>query len=176
MQQELIDKLRGLTAQDLRLWTDSRYIDRGRSYLSRVGEPRWSDGSLVARVRGTQTYTTELFLDSHGELEAECSCPVGGRCKHAVALALYAAQLSRTGMEFAGETDKKREGETPPPRDTPFRDGSSEKGVLFWFVAVPGVKAVSGLRDLTRIPCQSQREGNEQIAALCYNMRVHLKV
>ena len=176
MQQELIDKLRGLTAQDLRLWTDSRYIARGRSYLSRVGEPRWSDGSLVARVRGTQTYMTELFLDAHGELEAECSCPVGGRCKHAVALALYAAQLSRTGMEFAGGAEKKCEGENPPPRNAPFRCGASEKGVLFWFVAIPGVKAVSGLRDLTRIPCQSQREGNEQIAALCYNMRVHLKV
>ena len=106
MGQELIDKLRGLTAQDLRLWTDARYIARGRSYLSRVGEPKWSDGSLVARVRGTRTYTTELFLDANGDLEAECSCPVGGRCKHAVALALYAAQLSRTGMEFAGETDK----------------------------------------------------------------------
>ena len=170
MQQELIDKLRGLTAQDLRLWTDSRYVERGRSYLSRVGEPKWSDGSLVARVRGTQTYTTELFLDASGELEAECSCPVGGRCKHAVALALYAAQLSRTGMEFAGESGKKDGGEAPPPRNVPFRVSLSRNGVLFWFVAVPGVKAVSGLRDLTRIPCQSQREGNEQIAAICEQM------
>lgn len=55
---------------------------------------------------------------------------MGGRCKHAVALALYAAQLSRTGMEFAGETDKKREGETPPPRDTPFRCGCSHDGTM----------------------------------------------
>ena len=78
MQQELIDKLRGLTAQDLRLWTDSRYIARGRSYLSCVGEPKWSDGSIVAKVRGTQTYTTELFLDAHGELEAEMLVSRGG--------------------------------------------------------------------------------------------------
>ena len=143
MQQELINKFRGLTAQDLRLWTDSRYVVRGRSYLSRVGEPKWSDGSLVARVRGTQTYTTERFLDASGELEAECSCPVGGRCKHAVALALYAAQLSRTGMEFAGEAGKKCGDEMPPSHavPVPFKVSLSENGVLFWFVAIPGVKA-----------------------------------
>ena len=168
MDRLLESKLGDLAAWGLRAWTDSRYIVRGRSYLSRVGEPKWTaDGELVAKVRGTNVYTTRLFLDENGKLDADCSCPVGGRCKHAVALALYAAQLSRTGMQFA-ETDDSAAVVGEKNRTTvPATD---RDGVLFWFIAVPGVKAVSGLRDLTRIPCRTAQEGNGWISELCEGM------
>ena len=68
MDRILESKLLDLTVQSLRLWTDLRYIARGRSYLSHVGEPKWTaDGELVAKVRGTHVYTTRLFLDENGE-------------------------------------------------------------------------------------------------------------
>lgn len=168
MDRILESKLLDLTVQSLRLWTDLRYIARGRSYLSHVGEPKWTaDGELVAKVRGTHVYTTRLFLDENGELDAECSCPVGGRCKHAVALALYASQLSRTGMRFAEATGDSVATAEENRTVVPATDGD---GVLFWFIAVPGVKAVSGLRDLTRIPCRSAKEGNELISDFCERM------
>ena len=168
MDRLLESKLRDLAAQGLRAWTDSRYIARGRSYLSRVGEPKWTaDGGLVAKVRGTHVYTTQLFLDENGELEADCSCPVGGRCKHAVALALYAVQLLRTGMRFADETGDSVATAEEKRAAVPATDRDD---VLFWFIAVPGVKAVSGLRDLTRIPCRTAQEGNGWVSELCERM------
>ncbi len=51
------------------------------------------DGGLIADVTGTHRYATHVSLrgrsrDLSKRLESECSCPVGHRCKHAVAVIL----------------------------------------------------------------------------------------
>ncbi|REK25108.1 MAG: SWIM zinc finger domain-containing protein [Planctomycetota bacterium] len=85
-----------LTWDDLSEWTDSRSLDRGRSY-QRHGAVRnlatLSDGGLIADVTGTHRYATHISLvgssrDLSKRLESRCSCPVGHRCKHAVAVIL----------------------------------------------------------------------------------------
>ena len=49
-----------------------------------------------AYVEGTDTYRTTLSLVG-GELQGDCSCPVGVDCKHAAALALRVADDNRDG-------------------------------------------------------------------------------
>src|SRR5262245_34933934 len=78
-----------LTWDDLEEWAGSRSLQRGRSsqrsghveQLSRTG-----DGALLAWVRGTYRYATEVTLSDGGELSSRCSCPVGISCKHGVAV------------------------------------------------------------------------------------------
>lgn len=97
----LKDKLLSLTWDELRAWSDSRSVERGRGYLSNVDDPvRFDDGSLVSVVHGSDDYYTRLSLDAEGNLLSECSCPVGYRCKHAVALALVCAKLFQEGKEI----------------------------------------------------------------------------
>ena len=97
----LKDKLLSLTWNELRAWSDARTVERGRGYLSNVDEPvMFDDGSLVSVVHGGDDYFTRLRLDAEGGLQSECSCPVGYRCKHAVALALACAKLFQEGKEI----------------------------------------------------------------------------
>ena len=73
----------------LEKWTDPGVVARGRPYEERVADIRRApDGTVVATVRGSENYVTTLRVDESGRLRAGCSCPVGYRCKHAVALAL----------------------------------------------------------------------------------------
>ena len=56
-------------------------------------------------MRGSATYKVQLWMND-GELEFACSCPVGPDgmfCKHAVAVALIAADPDRAGGERRGE-------------------------------------------------------------------------
>lgn len=97
----LKDKLLSLTWNELRAWSDSRSVDRGRGYLSNVDDPvMFDDGSFVSVVHGGDDYYTRLRLDEDGRLQGECSCPVGYRCKHTVALALVCAKLLQEGKEI----------------------------------------------------------------------------
>ena len=85
-----------LTWDDLSEWTDSRSLERGRSYQRRGAVRNVAmlpDGGLIADVTGTHRYATHVSLvgrsrDLSKRLESECSCPVGHRCKHAVAVIL----------------------------------------------------------------------------------------
>ncbi|MCA9108636.1 MAG: SWIM zinc finger domain-containing protein [Planctomycetaceae bacterium] len=85
-----------LTWDDLSEWTDSRSLELGRSYQRRGAVRNLSllpDGGLLADVSGTHRYATHASMagrspDLSKRLEATCSCPVGHRCKHAVAVIL----------------------------------------------------------------------------------------
>ena len=58
------------------------YADEGRVTDLRV------DASLIeAVVRGTAPYETAWRWNGNGTWVSECSCPIGGQCKHAVAVA-----------------------------------------------------------------------------------------
>ncbi|MFB6278528.1 MAG: SWIM zinc finger domain-containing protein [Salinibacter sp.] len=81
-----------LSRSDVRTWTLDRYYDRGERYYrqDRIQRPRREDRLLKAECRGSRPnpYHVEAKLDADGIAWAECSCPVGGGCKHAVALLL----------------------------------------------------------------------------------------
>ncbi|MCA9065150.1 MAG: hypothetical protein KDA96_18905 [Planctomycetaceae bacterium] len=85
-----------LTWDHLSGWTDSRSLDRGRSYQRRGAVRNLNllpDGGLLADVSGTHRYATRISVKGRGRdlsnrLEAVCSCPVGRRCKHGVAVIL----------------------------------------------------------------------------------------
>ena len=81
-----------MTWDDMERWSGARSVARGQGYLRDVSGPvEFADGSYVAVVRGRENYYTRLYLRENGELESRCTCPVGGRCKHAVAVALVCA-------------------------------------------------------------------------------------
>src|SRR5438445_588615 len=82
-----------LTWDDLRAWAGPRSLERGRTY-QRTHHVRdlavSADGKLLAWVRGTERYATQVELrpEEVGEakLASLCTCPVGhSGCKHAVA-------------------------------------------------------------------------------------------
>ena len=101
MEKNLKSRLLSLTWDELCAWSDPRSVARGKGYLSRVGAPvLFPDGALVAEVHGTDDYYTKLALDADGQLRGVCSCPVGFRCKHCVALALAAAKRLKAGGDF----------------------------------------------------------------------------
>lgn len=81
-----------LTWDDLTDWAGTRSVERGRSYQrgGRVKDLRVSaDGALLASVIGTHRYATTVSLEpgkKRDPLDSACSCPIGGRCKHAVAV------------------------------------------------------------------------------------------
>ena len=101
MEAKLKERLLALTWDELREWSDARSVERGRGYLSRVEPPvLFPDGGLVAEVHGSDDYYAKLRVDASGRLEGVCTCPVGFRCKHCVALALTAAKRLKAGADF----------------------------------------------------------------------------
>ena len=95
---EILEKrLYNLSQSDISDWVPERTARRGEEYRNRVGAIVSADDCLAARVRGTEEYTTNLFVDSYGEFVSVCSCPVGRNCKHGVALALCASEKLEAG-------------------------------------------------------------------------------
>ena len=74
-------------------WTDERTVGRGYGYVDNVVELAATENLLAGVVEGSTRYYTNVRLEKNGELEAICSCPVGKRCKHSVALILKAQQM-----------------------------------------------------------------------------------
>ncbi|MDA7978979.1 MAG: hypothetical protein MPJ50_09450 [Pirellulales bacterium] len=102
-----------LTWDDLSEWTDSRSLERGRSYQRRGAVKNLNllpDGGLLADVSGTHRYATHVSVagrsrDLSKRLEASCSCPVGHRCKHGVAAILEFLGAIENGTDVP-ETDE----------------------------------------------------------------------
>jgi uncharacterized Zn finger protein len=81
-----------LTVEALREAAGEPSFSRGRDYFKsgQVGEIVSHEGVISARVLGTHTYKSKLFV-SHGTLAYDCTCPAAtefGFCKHCVALGL----------------------------------------------------------------------------------------
>ena len=103
MNAKLEERLRKLNWDDILDWVLERTARRGEEYRDRVGIVVSVGDCLAAKVRGTEEYTTNLFLDSYGEFVSVCTCPVGRNCKHGVALALCAAKTLKAGGAFPEE-------------------------------------------------------------------------
>lgn len=101
-----------LTWEDLSEWTDSRSLERGRSYHRRGAVRNLNllpDGGLLANVVGTQQYTTHVSVtgqsgDLRQRMVSACSCPVVHRCKHGVAVILAYLHAVESGTHVS-ETD-----------------------------------------------------------------------
>ena len=100
MNDRLEYKLKRLCREDVVDWAGERTVQRAEGYLDRVGEIFAFGDFVAAKVRGTEEYTTNVFLDKYGEWNSVCTCPVRMNCKHGVALALCAAKKFNGGTEF----------------------------------------------------------------------------
>ena len=105
---EILEKrLYNLSQSDISDWVPERTARRGEEYRNRVGAIVSAGDCLAAKVRGTEEYTTNLFVDSHGEFVSVCSCPVGRNCKHGVALALCASEKLKAGETIPEASSEK---------------------------------------------------------------------
>ncbi len=113
---ELAHLLRRLTDDDLRDLVGATSLHRGREYCRqrRVGQLRLNGRrGLVATVRGSgRSYSTQVDLtEDGGFLGGDCTCPLGGDCKHVVAVALTARQT----LGLAGQVGPARPLKAVPP-------------------------------------------------------------
>lgn len=81
-----------LTLADVRDWVGQREIDKGLPYAQggAIVQPRRQGTTLKAQCWGTapSPYRVTATLGETGIVKSDCSCPVGGRCKHVAALLL----------------------------------------------------------------------------------------
>lgn len=77
-------------------WTDSGMISRGCGYLGNVKALAADESGLFGEVDGTLRYYTKVWREGE-DFESVCTCPVGSRCKHSVALILKAKELLANG-------------------------------------------------------------------------------
>jgi uncharacterized Zn finger protein len=102
----VLSRWKNLSWDDLTDWTGSKTLSRGRGYANsqHVSQlARTDDGMLLAWVQGTERYATHVQIhaaDKNGEtLTSQCSCPVGYRCKHAVAVILSYLDVLRASVK-----------------------------------------------------------------------------
>lgn len=97
-----VDVWSAVTRSDLTRWAGGASVEKGRTYQRRgyVSDLRVAaHGRLLGTVAGTYRYITVVSVrQEKGErqLSGHCTCPVGGSCKHAVAVvAQYLEDLSK---------------------------------------------------------------------------------
>ncbi len=79
-----------LMEADVRAITDSGSFSRGQEYFrnNQIINGQVQGMVLKSQALGTDTYRVKVTLNQHGIDVTSCSCPVGGLCKHVVALLL----------------------------------------------------------------------------------------
>lgn len=98
MNKKLEAILKGFDDADLLAWSDKRSVARAKEYVGDVHDVvALQDGGVTAKVDGTHEYLTTIFLDSKGNVQLECSCPVADGCKHGVALAIKCRAMLKAG-------------------------------------------------------------------------------
>ena len=93
------DPFQDLTWSDLEQWAGKKTLSRGKSYQRghRVHDLRkTAETGLIAWVQGGRRYATQVSLEG-GNLESVCDCPVGGTCKHAVAVVIEYLESMKKG-------------------------------------------------------------------------------
>ena len=107
-------------------WTRGRLLYSGQKVLDLKISPADGFWSLEGDVKGSQrwpyTLTIELTLRPDGEIDtwdADCTCPVGYNCKHAVALTMKAAYqgLRLLGSEAAARAVRPASHLPPTPEE-----------------------------------------------------------
>ena len=102
MDESLKSLLAAATDESLFAWTDPKMVGRAYGYLEKVEGLSFVEGQgVVAKVSGTKEYYVRVFIGEDGGLESECSCPVGRRCKHAVAVVISASRQLGKGVSIS---------------------------------------------------------------------------
>ena len=100
-----------LTWDDLEEALDARTLAKGKSYRRRVSELAQDGRRLLAWVTGTRRYATCVELTGRKTLglQSECSCPIGGSCKHVAAVVLVFLEALKEGTPVlaAAESDSR---------------------------------------------------------------------
>ena len=102
------DPFSKLTWEDLEEWAGPVIVGRGRPYQRKGAVEnlaRTEDGTLVAWVRGTRLYATQVRLTERNGLESACTCPYWATCKHALAVVLEYLECLKTASTI-GEIDE----------------------------------------------------------------------
>lgn len=120
-----------LTLKRVRDLAGSKSFARGLAYFhdGAVGLLEIRDDQVKARVQGMHTYRVKLAALRGGELDYDCTCPVGADgefCKHAVAVAL-------SWLENSGE-ENFPPGE-PAPSGKPRKKRKTQADTLAEFLA-----------------------------------------
>jgi uncharacterized Zn finger protein len=107
-----------ITAAAIRRAADGKSYKRGEDYFLRgMVYSLLTDGdAVVAKVRGTRNYKVRLWAED-GEVEGECSCPMGDAgvfCKHLVAAGLTHLAGGAPEMPDDGEAKTRRRRKRPP--------------------------------------------------------------
>ena len=99
MDEKLKSLLSIATDEGLFAWTDPKTVGRAYGYLEKVDGLSSIEGQgVVAKIHGSKDYYARVFCDESGNLESVCSCPVGHRCKHAVAVVVCASRRLGKGV------------------------------------------------------------------------------
>jgi hypothetical protein len=109
-----------LTRGDVHAWVGETMLQRGAPYVGdALFNLRRTGRALKARCQGTasQPYRVEATIKAEGGIERDdCTCPVGGRCKHVAALLLAwlddpdaFAEVAETEVDTALEGRSKAE-------------------------------------------------------------------
>jgi uncharacterized Zn finger protein len=81
-----------ITEEDVRDLVGESSFQRGQRYFrdNRIFGTRRAGMTLKAKCEGSRStpYRVEVTFDNTGITDTDCSCPVGGYCKHVVALLL----------------------------------------------------------------------------------------
>ena len=102
-----------LTWSELAEWAGERSLERGRRYFEAghvTALAKADDGELLATVQGTEKYVTAVAPAGGDELlDGRCTCPIGGCCKHAVAVVLaYLDAVNKDRpVPIAGPNDRR---------------------------------------------------------------------
>ena len=81
-----------ITEEDVRDLVGEGSFQRGQRYFrdNRIFDTRQAGMTVKAKCEGSRStpYRVEVTIDNTGIADTDCSCPVGGYCKHVVALLL----------------------------------------------------------------------------------------
>ncbi len=106
------EQFKALTWVELTNWAGSTIVSRGKAYQQgkRVSQlAKTSEGKLVAWVKGTDIYATQVEINADGSLDSNCSCPYWATCKHAVAVVLeYLEQVKKGKNVPSTDNDDQR--------------------------------------------------------------------
>jgi uncharacterized Zn finger protein len=101
-----------LTWKDIETWAGGTTVSRGRNYQrqGRVADLALTDGGgLIAWVKGSELYATQVVIDENGLPESICTCPYERDCKHGVAVVLeYLKQVENNCRVPKAKPDDKR--------------------------------------------------------------------
>lgn len=87
-----MSQLPKLTQEEVASFFDDRSFSRGRNYYNNdaIQHPMIQGSTIKGQCYGTAPvpYRVKVSLNDSGIVSADCSCPLGGNCKHCVALLL----------------------------------------------------------------------------------------